>query len=334
MSEKMNKIQFLSTIEVADKNDNNKNIFVVDQETGNTSGRFAAEDVFFTENFSITEKFGSYGPQDGSNNSTECDVVGKSVAEFIKSAFTKIIAPTITSEPSVSVSTISNRWVESGTTIAPNFSISTNPGAYSDGTVPQISFYGYYATDGKDVIQSQSGTFTEQIITKDNPITVFVQAYWGDDTARPKDNEGTVYDDVYIKAGDDEASYTIDTYLGCFYGITESEITIDSTNIRDLKSAIQGAHTNYDDPTNSFTSFKINNPWKHFYIAVPAISNIVGLRAIRNDNSMLVANIDEYDEIDVADARGNLEYTNKYRVFHISNTIAYEAVTLKFTWKK
>lgn len=210
-------------------------------------GNYNAQNIFFDENFIVTEGIGTIKiPEDKSNVTIEAK--GKNLEEILTNILSEHKAPTVI-EPSVSIELISSNNVEAGTEITPVYSATLDSGSYSYGPDTEVIATSWLITDNRNPPQASANAndhFSSLIVEDDTDYQLMVIATHSEGTI-PRDNFNQEYSSLQIKEGT-VSNYTetnLKSYRNYFYGAlstTTEEEPIDSKLIRSLKKGLPGGY--------------------------------------------------------------------------------------------
>lgn len=163
----------------------------------------------------------------------------QSVQGFLTNILTKVQQPTITAQPSCSITLSGAGAKEVGTEFTPNYSVGFNPGSYtafSGQVATGVTVTSYAVTDtNSGSASTQTGSFTQFTVGDDTNYhcSVTVQHTAG---ATAKDNMGKDSNPpVAIAAGSKSANSSYVTgFRSVFAGAVVTPISIDSASIRGL----------------------------------------------------------------------------------------------------
>lgn len=192
---------------------------------------------------------------------------GKSVATALQEILSKREQPTITANPSVSL-TATHGSYEVGTKITPEWSASLNAGSYTFGPATGITAKTWEISNSNgNTATTASGEFTEITIDDNTNYTITAKASY-DAGAVAKDNLGDDSNpNVQIIAGSKSAtSQAITGYRAWFMYIGESLETINSAFIRQS--------TNLGATPTSQIYVKIPKGTKRIMVAIPTSSTL------------------------------------------------------------
>lgn len=204
------------------------------------SGTVEADKVIAPENLVLSGNYTQLGNWTKTQSGTTTkEVKGDSVWDIIKEITSKTVQPTITAQPSVSISLSGAGAKEVGTEFTPNWSVSFNPGSYTafEGQVATgVTVSSYAVTDtNSGSASTQTGSFTKFTVADNTnyKVSVTVQHTEG---AVAKDNlGGTSNPELKIAAGSKSAnSSAVTGFRSMFAGAVVSPIELNSTGIRSL----------------------------------------------------------------------------------------------------
>lgn len=227
-------------------------------------GNYNAKNVYFDKDLTITANIGVQEIDE--TGSKILDTTGKNLAQV----FDMLLAARKLPErilPTVVVNSSESKSYEVGSSIAPSYTATLEPGNYTYGPDTNITASGWTAELNGVTINNNTGTFDSIMVTDNTNLKIAVTATY-EDGAAPKDNLGETIIDTeelaqcQIQAGSTVgyASLPIKGYRNLFYGSKTEPIELNSANIRALTSKIS--------TTNSFTMSIVENA-KQVIIAVP-----------------------------------------------------------------
>lgn len=156
------------------------------------AGNYNASNVYFDDDFTFTTNIGTVT---GITTSKTVEAEGKNIKQFFAGLFAEEKAPSIDSQPSVTISigngenstpANSNITVEGGTVITPKWSTTFSKGSYSfgpdTGLTPSWAIQGYIGTNKEDghVSTSTAGTFSSVTLAAGKEYTIKATASYGD----------------------------------------------------------------------------------------------------------------------------------------------------------
>lgn len=203
-------------------------------------GNYDAENVFLASDLTITADIGVQ-KLDGAGSKT-LSTTGKSLKQVLDMILASRMLPTITANPSVSVSCPEATSYEVGTSVTPTYTASFSDGSYQydPGENTGVTVSAWSASfDGK-TIASQNGTFDAITVTDGYNKRIGVVATHSAGVA-PEDNLGNVVTDAdellkcQIQAGTKTGySAYIKGFRYQFYGSNVTPMDITSEKIRGL----------------------------------------------------------------------------------------------------
>lgn len=211
-------------------------------------GNYNAENVFFSEDFTVTSNIGAIEIPEGENNTT-VKAAGKSLKDVLTSILAERKYPSAT-PPSVTVKLISSTKVEVGTEVTPVYEATLDPGSYTYGPATGITATSWSVTDNQSTPNTSteaSGSFPTITVGDNTNYQITATATYNAGTI-PIDNLGDEYISEQILAGSVSGSTTtnLNGYRNYFYGVlatTTSEAPITSTLIRSLTKGASGGYT-------------------------------------------------------------------------------------------
>ena len=279
------------------------------------------EDVSLSDAITVTTPVGNF---------TKGQVVSVTdLQTFLVNMLSQDSNPT-TVQPSVSVSLTGAGAKEVGTQFTPSWSVTLNPGSYSDnkdGAQPTgVTATTYTVTDtNSGSASTQSGSFTQFTVEDNTNYKVNATVAYGDGNV-PTTYLGTEYPAGLIKAGSKSGSSSAVTgYRNCFWGYKGASNLINpATGITATQIKALG-NTNRNRPTSLAAS-----DMQQIFVAIPANSGVNTLAIVDSGTGLpvtvsgrltvQVGGVNDYSPID-------------YYVFYSDNaTPAPGSTTYSFTW--
>lgn len=279
------------------------------------------EDVSLSDTIIVTTPVGNF---------TKGQVVSVTdLQTFLVDMLSQDSNPT-TVQPSVSVSLTGAGAKEVGTQFTPSWSVTLNPGSYSDnkdGAQPTgVTATTYTVTDtNSGSASTQSGSFTQFTVEDTTNYKVNATVAYGDGNI-PTTYLGTEYPAGQIKAGSKSGSSSAVTgYRNCFWGYKgASNLISPATGITATQIKALG-NTNRNRPSSLAAS-----DMQQIFVAIPANSGVNTLAIVDSGTGLpvtvsgrltvQVGGVNDYSPID-------------YYVFYSDNaTPAPGSTTYSFTW--
>lgn len=279
------------------------------------------EDVELADTITVTTPVGNF---------TKGQVISVTdLQTFLVNMLSQDSNPT-TTQPSVSVSLTGSGAKEVGTQFTPSWSVTLNPGSYSDnkdGAQPTgVTATTYTVTDtNSGSASTQSGSFTQFTVEDNTNYKVNATVAYGDGNI-PTTYLGTEYPAGQIKAGSKSGSSSVVTgYRNCFWGYKgASNLISPATGITATQIKALG-NINRNRPTSLAAS-----DMQQIFVAIPANSGVNTLAIVDSGTGLpvtvsgrltvSVGGVDDYSPID-------------YYVFYSDNaTPAPGSTTYNFTW--
>ena len=188
--------------------------------------------VYFDKDLVLTKPFGKYEP---SNGQVTVPTGGKTLLDVLLDAYAEDSMPRVT-QPSVSLTSAQVKAYEVGTSVAPAYSATLNPGSYEFGPATGITVSSWTVTDTAGGSKSaSSGSFDAFTVGDDTNYSITATAAYGDG-AVPKTALAQDYAAGQIKAGSKSATKSAITgYRNGFYGTVASKAgAVDSALVRGL----------------------------------------------------------------------------------------------------
>lgn len=279
------------------------------------------EDVSLSDTITVTTPVGNF---------TKGQVVSVTdLQTFLVNMLSQDSNPT-TVQPSVSVSLTGAGAKEVGTEFTPSWSVTLNPGSYSDnkdGAQPTgVTATTYTVTDtNSGSASTQSGSFTQFTVEDNTNYKVNATVAYGDGNI-PTTYLGTEYLAGQIKAGSKSGSSSAVTgYRNCYWGYKgASNLISPATGITATQIKALG-NTNRNRPSSLAAS-----DMQQIFVAIPANSGVNTLAIVDSGTGLPVTvsgrltvqigGVNNYSPID-------------YYVFYSDNaTPAPGSTTYSFTW--
>ena len=279
------------------------------------------EDVSLSDTITVTTPVGNF---------TKGQVVSVTdLQTFLVNMLSKDSNPT-TVQPSVSVSLTGAGAKEVGTQFTPSWSVTLNPGSYSDnkdGAQPTgVTATTYTVTDtDSGSASTQSGSFTHFTVEDATNYKVNATVAYGDGNI-PTTYLGTEYPAGQIKAGSKSGSSSAVTgYRNCFWGYKgASNLITPATGITATQIKALG-NTNRNRPSSLAAS-----DMQQIFVAIPANSGVNTLAIVDSGTGLpitvsgrltvQIGGVNDHSPID-------------YYVFYSDNaTPAPGSTTYNFTW--
>lgn len=212
-------------------------------------GNYDAENVYFQKDLTITAPIGVQTiPSSGSKT---LSTTGKN----IKQVFDMIVAEEnnpSTTQPTVTLNSNNIGAKEVGTSIAIQYSFSTNPGSYKYGPDTGVTFSGYEATFNGETLTGASGTFASIQVTDGTNLSISGRCS-SSEGAIPVTNLGNPYEAGKIAAKNYTPSKgTLTGYRGWFYGYYNGTTAIaDPAAITSAQLRAFGTKTSFPTSMNT-----------------------------------------------------------------------------------
>ncbi len=294
-------------------------------------GNVAADKVIIRSDITLAgdfERIGNFTKT--KTGSVSLDSAGLSVEAFLTRLLSQRIKPTITTNPSISLtlSGASATAYEAGSELTISYVATLNPGAYTFGPATGIeaSAWSVKLMDGDTVLQTlttNEGTFDAVIITDDSALAIAVEAEYTEG-ATALDNLGAASSPaVKIMAGTvDTSSATITGYRNYFCGYTTNTAVdaaiISAADIRALLTASKNR------PTSLTTT-----GMQQIIVAVPSADEITTVEITNAVTTAPAGSVEVVRDVAVPGANG-YEPIN-YDIFYIKNAVAETGATS--SWK-
>lgn len=211
-------------------------------------GNYNAENVYFSEDFTVTANIGAVEIPEGESNTT-VKAAGKNLKDVLASILAERKYPSKTA-PTVIVKLTSSTSVEVGTTVTPTYEASLDAGSYTYGPATGITATTWSITDNAstpNTATTATGSFPAIVVGDSTNYKVTATATYDDGTI-PVDNLGDEYPEGQIKGSSASATVTtaLKGYRNYFYGVlatTTAEAPIDNALIRGLTKGVAGGYT-------------------------------------------------------------------------------------------
>ena len=278
------------------------------------NGRVDADKVILRGEVTLAGNYENVGNiSKGSASATgSYDWNAQSVQGFLTNMLTKVQQPTITKQPSCSISLSGAGAKEVGTEFTPSYSVSFDPGSYtafSGQVATGVTVTSYAVTDtNSGSASTQTGSFTQFTVGDDTNYhcSVTVQHTAG---ATAKDNMGKESNPpVAIQAGSKSAqSATVTGYRNEFYGtMTTKPASMSSGDIRGLsgKKAVANGNISVSVPVGAL----------RVVIAVPNTKVVNSVLDVNGLNAQIFSSFTHT----TVDVEGANSYTAKtYNVYYL-----------------
>ena len=284
-------------------------------------GNYDAESVYLANDLTITADIGVQKLNGA--GSKVLATTGKNLKQVLDMLLAERTLPTRT-KPSASISSSqANKSYEVGTSVAPAYSLSLDPGSYTYGPDTGVTATAWSATFNGETIKEQAGAFKAVVITDgfNQKISATVTHTAG---VAPKDNLGNVITDntelidTKIQAGDATiSSGAITSYRNAFYGSKTTAVTLNSENIRALSSA---------KSSNSSVTVTIVEGATQVIIAVPAGRKVT---KVADEGAFGTDIFSEFKKTVVSVAGASVGYEKDYNVYTYNPSAALGANTYK-----
>lgn len=294
-------------------------------------GNVAADKVIIRSDITLAgdfERIGNFTKT--KTGSVPLGSAGLSVEAFLTKLLSQRIQPTITTNPSISLtlSGASAIAYEAGSELTISYAAILNPGAYTFGPVTgvEVSAWSVKLMDGASVLQTlttNEGTFDAVTITDDSALAIAVEAEYTEG-ATALDNLGAASSPAVKIMADvvDTSSATITGYRNYFCGYTTNTAvdaaTISATDIRTLLTALKNR------PTTLTTT-----GMQQIIVVVPSTEKIATVAITNAVTTAPAGSVEVVREVLIPGAN-NYEPIN-YDVFYVKNAVAETGATS--SWK-
>ena len=202
-------------------------------------GNYDAKNVYFSEDLDTTSPIGNIVLTNGMG---KVPAAGKNMVDTWNAIFVKEKNPSIT-QPAVSISKISSKIVEVGTTYTPEYSATLSTGKYEFGPETGITAASWEVSDtAGHTAATNAGKFDSFVVTDETNYMITCKANY-EDGAVPLTNRKNPYAAGQIKAGSKSAtSGAIRGYRAGFYGALKDKTgEINSALVRGLATKTSNA---------------------------------------------------------------------------------------------
>lgn len=267
-----------------------------------------ADEVLFTKDLVLTEKFGRYSPVNGKVTVPALD---KSVQYVILDAFSQDKNPTIT-QPSIAISSSTAKAYEVGSVVIPAYNGYFNVGKYEYGPTPTgVTVTQWYATNNvtSEVCRMQNGGFNSYVVPDGSNYKITLRVMYSGGQV-PLTALGAPYEAGKIAASSKTIqSGTITGYRNSFYGTrTQKDTPITSEVIRALTQKSGKALSNG-------AKFTVNVPIGAIQVIIAYPATLREVTSIKDVNG-LNADITSAFSQQTVDVEGANSYTAiSYRVY-------------------
>ncbi len=277
-------------------------------------GNYNAENVYFDEDLLTTSAIGVI---ELVNGQATIPAAGKNLKEIFNTIFVKEQNPIVTN-PSVEITISEAGKYEVGKTVSINYATSFNGGSYSFGPEPTgVVVNNYTITDGANVKNSESGSFSNLLVTDNMNYQLTAIVNYSDGKI-PVTNTGKEYPEGKINAGSVFGySNYIKGYRPFFYGVNDTS----KENIVYNSDLIRGLNNGGVYDSKKTLTISSNELAKRFIIAIPRDSlNALrtGIASAKITTSLNADVLDFYKELDtMVDVQGADGYavTVPYKVW-------------------
>lgn len=295
-------------------------------------GNYSADNVFLTDDITMAGNYTQVGNLSKTQNGTATfSTKGLSVAEALQKIFTKTLQPSITGNPTVSISAPNNKSYEVGETVTPTYSCSLSAGSYTYGPATGVTATAWEVKDNATTVTTKTtatGSFPAITVTDSTNYKITATATHGEG-AVAKDNVGGQSNPVVkIAAGTKSAtSGAITGYRKWWTYVGTDMTTIDSAFIRAKGTNKGAAGSNFN------VDLTIPAGTTRVFIAIPHSKNKTLSEVIDVDGMGLnVKDNFTKTQVDVEGAVAMIGETStkmSYDIFVCENTAGLKATTYK-----
>lgn len=295
-------------------------------------GNYSADNVYLSADITMAGNYDKVGNLTKLTNGTATfKTKGKTVAEAFMEIFTKVLQPTITAQPSVSLTASNNKAYEVGTSVTPTYSASLSAGSYTYGPNTGVTATAWEVTnnqsgEAQETKTTASGEFTAITVGDSTNYTITATATHSEGAIAKNNVGGNSDPEIKITSGTkSKTSAAITGYRSWFtYVGTDNTTTIDSAFVR--KGTNKGA---------AGTSFNVNLTipagTKRVFVAIPA-SKGKSLSSVIDVDGMGLDVKGNFTTTTVSVEGANGYTAVDYDVFHVENAAGLKATTYKFTF--
>lgn len=271
------------------------------------SGNYNAKNVYFGQDFIITEPIGAI--QDFSGKTTLL-AKGKNLVQLLETIFANEKNPSITN-PSITITNSTAKNYEVGSIVKPTWVAKFNAGKYeyNDTTGVELKKWEIVNDITGEKSSSASGKFNDIEVTDDLKLTITATATYTDGDI-PLTNIDNPIKELAIKAGSvSKTSAPLKGYRKTFFGITMDNEELTSDSIRELESSTSGMKD------GSVFSINVGEGAARVVIAYPA--NLGNISSVKKDGTYEIADKFEMTTMEIEGANGYkpIEYKVYTRAF-------------------
>lgn len=271
-------------------------------------GNVDASTVIINRDITMSGEYTQLGNYSKSSKtaSKKLETSGKSVMELLVNMLEKKEQPTITANPSVSLTFSQAKAYEVGSTVNPSYTASLNAGTYKYGPATGVTATAWEVTDSNGAKKTTaSGSFDSIVVDDDTNYTISAKADYTDGVVAVDSTGVASSPEVKIEAGTTpvKTSGALTGYRAYFYGIVKNTDEITSTMIRGLTNG-----GNYTEGTTLDININGATDAKRVIVAIPASSTRAGVTKVMKTDGLATEITNSYkkteDAVSVADARG------------------------------
>ena len=286
-------------------------------------GNYSADNVYLSKDITMAGNYTTVGNLSKSQNGTGTfSNKGLSVTDAFQKIFTKVLQPTITAQPAVTVTLTGAKAVEAGTTVNPAYNASLSAGSYTYGPATGIKATAWSIKDSKsNTATTATGTFDSFKIAANETYKVTATATHGEGAVAKDNVGGTSSPAVKIASGTkskDSSAYT-GYQQGYFMGtVTTKAGTVTSAIVRGLGTKKNG---NY-----SAGNVNITVPVGAASIIIACPATATGMIKVLNTTvnaDMTESFVKQTVKVAGADGDANSAYAKDYNVWVYTPAEAY-----------
>ena len=222
------------------------------------TGKVDADKVILQNDITMAGNYSQIGNLTKDQNGTATFATkGKSVAEALTEIFSKRLQPTITSNPTVTLTFGQAKAYEVGTTVSPTYSATLSAGSYTYGPATGITATSWEISDtAGNTADTASGSFADVVVTDNTNYKITAKANYGAGAVAVDNLGATSHPEIKIAAGSaTKTSGAITGYRNTFYGTVTEKAEVTSTIIRGLtksnKALTNGSSFNITIPVGA-----------------------------------------------------------------------------------
>ena len=293
-------------------------------------GNYSADNVYLSKDITMAGNYTTVGNLSKSQNGTGTfSTKGLSVTDAFQKIFTKVLQPTITSNPEITLTAADNKAYEVGTSVTPTYKATLSAGSYTYGPNTGITATSWSVTnnltgESKETFTTSTGSFKAITVADNTNYTITATATYPDG-AVAKDNVGGQSNPIVKISGGTKSktSATITGYRAWFTYVGNDTSAINSEFIR--KGINKGANV-----TN--VNLAIPAGTKRVLIAIPATNPKKALASVIDVDGMGLDVKDNFVKTSVNVEGANGATAVAYNVFSVDNANGLAKTTYKVSF--